>query len=89
MKIVIFFSEPRCCIAWVSGSMGGMNPPPPTPLLKYFNLNQKVIIMKFLIVLVVIAIVTLKAVFGMVDVAADTVYEGSHKTEQVLNDLEL
>ena len=45
--------------------------------------------MKFLIVLVVIAIVTVKTIFGFVDVAAETVYEGSHKTEQVLNDLDL
>ena len=45
--------------------------------------------MKFLIVLAVIAFVTIKTVFGFVDVVAETVYEGSHKTEQVLNDLEL
>lgn len=44
--------------------------------------------MKFLIVLAVIAIVTVKAVFGFVDVAAETVYEGSHKTDQVLNELD-
>ena len=45
--------------------------------------------MKFLIVLAVIAFVTIKTVFGFVDVVAETVYEGSHKTAQVLNDLEL
>ena len=45
--------------------------------------------MKFLIVLAVIAFVTVKSIFGFIDVAAETVYEGSHKTEQVLNDLEL
>lgn len=45
--------------------------------------------MKFLIVLAVIAIVTVKAVFGVVDVAAETVYEGSNKTEQVLKELNL
>ena len=45
--------------------------------------------MKFLIVLAVIAFVTFKTVFGFVDVAAETVYEGSHKTEQVLNELNL
>lgn len=45
--------------------------------------------MKFLIVLVVIAIVTVKTIFGFVDVTSGTVYEGSHKTEQVLNELEL
>ena len=45
--------------------------------------------MKFLIVLAVIAFVTIKTVFGFVDVAAETVYEGSHKTAQVLNDLDL
>ena len=45
--------------------------------------------MKFLIVLVVIAIVTVKTIFGFIDVASGTVYEGSHKTEQVLNELEL
>ena len=44
--------------------------------------------MKFLIVLAVIAIVTVKAVFGVIDVAAETVYEGSHKTDQVLNELD-
>ena len=43
--------------------------------------------MKFLIVLVVIAIVTVKTIFGFVDVVSGTVYEGSHKTEQVLNEL--
>lgn len=45
--------------------------------------------MKFLIVLVVIAIVTVKTICSFVDVASGTVYEGSHKTEQVLNELEL
>lgn len=45
--------------------------------------------MKFLIVLAVIAFVTFKTVFGFVDVAAETVYEGSHKTEQVLKELNL
>ena len=49
----------------------------------------KVIIMKFLIVLVVITIVIVKAIFGVVEVAAETVYESSNKTEQVLNELEL
>ena len=41
--------------------------------------------MKFLIVLVVI--VTVKTIFGFIDVASGTVYEGSHKTEQVLTNL--
>ena len=45
--------------------------------------------MKFLIVLAVIAFVTFKTVFSFVDVAAETVYEGSHKTEQVLKELNL
>lgn len=45
--------------------------------------------MKFLIVLVVIAIVTVKTIFGFVDVAKGTVYEGSHKTEQVMKELDL
>ena len=45
--------------------------------------------MKFLIVLAVIAFVTVKSIFGFVDVASGTVYEGSHKTGQVLNELEL
>lgn len=46
--------------------------------------------MKFLIILVVIArSVTVKTIFGFIDVALGTVYEGSHKTEQVLNELEL
>ena len=45
--------------------------------------------MKFLIVLAVIAFVTVKSIFGFIDVASGTVYEGSHKTEQVLNELEL
>ena len=46
--------------------------------------------MKFLIILVVIArSVTVKTIFGFIDVAAETVYEGSHKTEQVLNNLDL
>lgn len=45
--------------------------------------------MKFLIVLAVVAFVTVKSVFGFVDVAAESVYEGSHKTEQVMNDLDL
>lgn len=45
--------------------------------------------MKFLIVLVVIVIVTVKAIFGIVDVAKETVYEGSNKTEQVLKELDL
>ena len=45
--------------------------------------------MKFLIVLAVIAFVTVKSIFGFIDVIAETVYEGSHKTAQVLNDLDL
>lgn len=45
--------------------------------------------MKFLIVLAVVVFITVKSIFGFVDVAAETVYEGSHKTEQVLNDLDL
>lgn len=45
--------------------------------------------MKFLIVLVVIAIVTIKAIFGFVDATKETVYEGSNKTEQVLKELDL
>ena len=45
--------------------------------------------MKFLIVLAVIAFVTIKTVFGFVDASAETVYEGSHRTGQVLNELEL
>lgn len=45
--------------------------------------------MKFLIVLAVIAFVTVKSIFGFVDVAAETVYEGSNKTEQVLKELNL
>lgn len=45
--------------------------------------------MKFLIVLAVIVFVTVKSIFGFVDVAAETVYGGSNKTEQVLNELEL
>lgn len=45
--------------------------------------------MKFLIVLVVIAIVTIKTIFGVVDVAKETVYESSNTTEQVLKELDL
>lgn len=45
--------------------------------------------MKFLIVLAVVVFITVKSIFGFVDVAAESVYESSHKTEQVLNELEL
>lgn len=45
--------------------------------------------MKFLISLVILAIIVLKTVFGFVDETAETVYEGSHKTDQVLNELDL
>ena len=45
--------------------------------------------MKFLIVLAVVAFITVKSIFSFVDVAAETVYEGSNKTEQVLKELNL
>ena len=45
--------------------------------------------MKFLISLVVLVVIVLKTVFGFVDASAETVYEGSHRTGQVLNELEL
>lgn len=45
--------------------------------------------MKFLISLVILVVIVLKTVFGFVDAAVETVYDGSNKTEQVLNELEL
>ena len=45
--------------------------------------------MKFLVSLAILVVIVLKTVFGLVDATAETVYEGSHKTEQVLNDLDL
>lgn len=45
--------------------------------------------MKFLISLVILVVIVLKTIFGFVDVTAETVYEGSHKTERVLQDLDL
>lgn len=48
--------------------------------------------MKFLVSLAILAIlvvIVLKTVFGFVDASAETVYESSHRTEQVLTELEL
>lgn len=45
--------------------------------------------MKFLISLVILVVIVLKTIFGVVDLTSETVYKGSHKTEQVLNELEL
>lgn len=45
--------------------------------------------MKFLISLAILVVIVLKTVFGFVDASAETVYEGSHKTEQVLKELNL
>ncbi len=45
--------------------------------------------MKFLVSLAILVVIVLKTVFGFVDASAETVYEGSHRTGQVLNELEL
>lgn len=45
--------------------------------------------MKFLTALVVIVMITLKVIFGFVDTVSNTVYEGSHKPEEILQDLDL
>lgn len=42
--------------------------------------------MKFLMFLIVVAVVTIKTIFGFVDMTSEVVYESSHKTETYLEE---
>lgn len=91
LKIVIFFSVPRCCIACLIGSMGGYESPAPYPSRNKNNLTNKLtnlkgINMKFLMFLIVVVVVTIKTIFGFVDMTSEVVYDSSHKTETYLEE---